>query len=597
MASKTISGSAKYSGTTRTVSLTVTSDPGSTSASWSVTSSPSSGTRPFTKIRATVNGTNVVNTSYPSSFPSNANGNNFATYGGTRTGTCTVPAYGDVSMSLGCGVGHNNNTDISVSGTLSKPRPTWTVSYNANGGTSTPSSQTVYQGEACTLASKISRNNSSSTSNVTITVGYNANGGSSTPSNSTGTAVNTTTTTYTFSQWAAGSTSGTKYNAGASFTPSSNTTMYATWSTSSSTARTSNPSITLRGAISRANTTVSSYNVSYNANGGSSTPATQTATKTRSYSFGGWNTNSSGTGTNYSASTAYTFSANATLYAKWSSSDSGGSITLPAAISRANSSAAGYSVTYNANGGSGAPSAQTSASRPITYTFKKWAAGSTSGTQYSAGASYTPSAATTMYALWNSSTATNSAWTCSSTVPTRTGYTFLGWSESSTATTATYQPGTAYTLTSGKTLYAVWQINNYYIDVNGYNDNTNASNITGYGKFDMYINNTLAATQITDYYQSHPYGTTYEIKNITPEWGIKYNGVQSGVLKGTIGVGDVSTRLSFTTLPVVVNANVNGGWEQGILYVNVNGEWRKAKALNIRQTDDWKKLDKFDFTL
>ena len=597
MASKTISGTASWSGSSRTVSLTVTSDPGSTSASWSVTSSPSSGTRPFTKIRATVHQTNVVDTSYPSSFPSNANGNNFATYGGTRTGTCTVPAYGDVALSLGCGVGHNNNTDISVSGVLSKPRPTWTVSYNANGGTSTPSSQTVYQGEACTLASKISRNNSSSTSNVTITVGYNANGGSSTPSNSTGTAVNTTTTTYTFSQWAAGSTSGTKYNAGASFTPSSNTTMYATWSTSSSTARTSNPSITLRGAISRANTTVSSYNVSYNANGGSSTPATQTATKTRSYSFGGWNTNSSGTGTNYSASTAYTFSANATLYAKWSSSDSGGSITLPAAISRANGSAAGYSVTYNANGGSGAPSAQTSANRTITYTFNKWAAGSTSGTQYSAGASYTPSAATTMYALWNSSTATNSAWTCSSTVPTRTGYTFLGWSESSTATTATYQPGTAYTLTSGKTLYAVWQINNYYIDVNGRNDNTDAGNITGYGKFDMYINNTLAATQITDYYQSHPYGTTYEIKNITPEWGIKYNGVQSGVLKGTVGVGDVSTRLSFTTLPVVVNANVNGAWEQGILYVNVNGEWRKAKALNIRQTDDWKKLDKFDFTL
>lgn len=597
MASKTISGSAKYNGTTRTVSLTVTSDPGSTSASWSVTSSPSSGTRPYTKIRATVGNTNVVNTSYPSSFPSNANGNNFATYGGTRTGTCTVPAYGDVALSLGCGVGHNNNTDISVSGTLSKPRPTWTVSYNANGGSSTPGSTTVYQGEACTLAGAISRNKATSTANQTITISYNANGGSSTPSNSTGTAVNTTTTTYSFSKWAAGSTSGTQYSAGASYTPSGNTTMYAIWSSSSSTARTSNPSITLRGAISRANTTVYSYNVSYNANGGSSTPATQTATRIRSYSFGGWNTNSSGTGTNRSASTAYTFSENATLYAKWTQSESGGSITLPGAISRANSSVAGYSVTYNANGGSGAPATQTSANRTTTYTFNKWAAGSASGTQYSAGASYTPSAATTMYATWNSSTPTESAWTCSSTIPTRTGYTFLGWSESATATSATYTAGTAYTLTSAKTLYAVWKINSYTIDINGLVDNISLGNINGYGKFDMYINDVLVGSQLTDYNQLQPYGTSYELKNITPDWGIKYNGVQSGIIKGTVGVGNVTTTLSFTTLPVVVNANVNGAWEQGILYVNVNGEWRKAKALNIRQTDDWKRLDKFDFSL
>lgn len=473
----------------------------------------------------------------------------------------------------------------------------YTVSYNANGGSSTPASQSCTHGNSVTLANAISRNNGVSTANETITVSYNANGGSSTPGNTTGSAVNTTTTTYTFNGWHLNSASGTTYSAGANYSATSNVTFYAGWNSSSSTARTSNPSIKLANAISRNTDTLSSYVVSYNANGGSSTPSSQTATKTRSYTFGGWNANSGGTGTNYSAATNYTFSANTTLYAKWSSSDSGGSITLPAAISRANSSTTGYTVSYNANGGSGAPSSQTSGNRTITYAFNKWAAGSASGTTYNAGASYTPTANTTMYATWTSTTNANSAWTCSSTVPTRTGYTFLGWSTNSGATTPTYTAGTAYTITSNLTLYAVWQVNYYYLDLNGYLDGVSANNIANYGKCEVYINGSKVASQVTDYYTQHPYGSSYEITNINPEWGIKYNGPYSGSVKGTIGAGNVSVSLSFSTLPVVVNANKDGTWRQGIVWVNVNGEWTKAKALNIRQESDWKRLEKFDFTL
>ncbi len=74
-----------------------------------------------------------------------------------------------------------------------------------------------------------------------------------------------------------------------------------------------------------------------------------------------------------------------------------------------------YSVTYNANNGSNAPA-----------------------TQYKAHG----------YNL----TLTNS-------VPTREGYTFLGWSTSSTATTATYTAGSNFTGNSNTTLYAVWERN------------------------------------------------------------------------------------------------------------------------------------------
>ena len=80
------------------------------------------------------------------------------------------------------------------------------------------------------------------------------------------------------------------------------------------------------------------------------------------------------------------------------------SYTIPALAS--------YTVSYNANGGSGAPSSQTkyygktltlSSAKPTRtgYTFSKWNTKSDgSGTSYNAGASYTANSAVTLYAIW-----------------------------------------------------------------------------------------------------------------------------------------------------------------------------------------------------
>lgn len=172
---------------------------------------------------------------------------------------------------------------------------TYTLSYNANGGSSTPSSVSALQDQTITLASAIGHTSVPSTG--TITISYNANGGSGAPGNSTGTYTNTTT--YTFNKWTY---NGSNYNAGGSFTmPASNVTMTASWSTNTS--RTSNPSITL-----------------------SSTRPTRNG-----YTFLGWSESSSATSASYSAGTAYTFSTNKTLYAVWT----------PAKIK----------LTLNANGG------------------------------------------------------------------------------------------------------------------------------------------------------------------------------------------------------------------------------------------------------
>lgn len=51
----------------------------------------------------------------------------------------------------------------------------------------------------------------------------------------------------------------------------------------------------------------------------------------------------------------------------------------------------------------------------------------------------------------------------SETVPTREGYTFLGWGTTENATAASYQPGDMYSVDGDITLYAVWQQKTYTI--------------------------------------------------------------------------------------------------------------------------------------
>ena len=156
---------------------------------------------------------------------------------------------------------------------------------------------------------------------------------------------------------------------------------------------------------------VNTYTITYNANGGNESNQTQEVkygetwttkdkifTKT-GYTQVGWNTKADGSGTTYSLKKLQKArkEGNLTLYAKW----------------KVNT----YTITYNANGGSGAPSSQN-------YTY------SNSGTI-----------------------------TLSSTKPTRAGYTFLGWSLSSSASSASYYAGQQWGRHNANnyTLYAVWK--------------------------------------------------------------------------------------------------------------------------------------------
>ena len=201
------------------------------------------------------------------------------------------------------------------------------------------------------------------------------------------------------------------------------------------------------------------------------------------YTFLGWYTAQTG-GTKISSSTRVTDSSSIILHGRWQQNY--------------------CSVTYNANLGIGAPPKQTgisygslctlSSAKPTFtgYTFLGWSTNYNAKTaQYRPGESIKLYSDITLYAIWSRNTYTlkynengggysnnppssltkyyGDSFTVTSICPKRTGYTFLGWSTSSTATKATYKSGNTITATKNMTLYAVWQIKKFNVcyDVKG----------------------------------------------------------------------------------------------------------------------------------
>ena len=195
------------------------------------------------------------------------------------------------------------------------------------------------------------------------------------------------------------------------------------------------------------------------------------------------------------SSTADTTDLTFSVQEAWDGSFDGVLLTLSGSICTLQIAEPTYTVTFNANGGSGAPEAQIKTGNvPLTlsgaipkrtgYTFLGWATSATAtSAQYAAGGTYTNDADVILYAVWKANTYTvtynanggsgtmaNSSHTYDTAKAltangfTRTGYTFLGWSTSASATTATYsnkQSVKNLTATNGATitLYAVWQKN------------------------------------------------------------------------------------------------------------------------------------------
>lgn len=162
---------------------------------------------------------------------------------------------------------------------------------------------------------------------------------------------------------------------------------------------------------------------------------------------------------------------------------------------------ASYSVTYNANGGSGAPATQTK---------------------------------------YYGQTLTLSA-----TKPTRSGYLFLGWNTSSSATTALYQPGASYTSNAALALYAVWKLDYIQPTISNLkavrcNSSGTASDsgtyikVTGSWKVDTSITSSNKATNLKIEYKVSTASSWTSASSTNPA-------AVSGTISSVIGGGGIAT--------------------------------------------------------
>lgn len=389
-------------------------------------------------------------------------------------------------------VGYTNNVFIINYRTqsVSTSTATYTVTYNANGGSNAPAAQIKQNGVTLTLTT-------AKPTSPNVTLSLDANGGS----------VSSSSINYSksFKHWnTVANGSGTSYASGAGFTANANTTLYAQYGAATVTNLptptrlgytfngwfTSNNTQIVNGSTISSNTTVTArwtahtYTVSYNANGGSRAPAAQTkyhgtnlklhtsaptksvtvtfnanggsvnpASKVLNCPFVRWNTSANGSGTNYSAGATYTSNASATLYAQWSASAIG---QLPTPT-RANCTFVGWFSAIN--GGSQIYSTTSYGSNATIYarydyTIQYDLNGGTTGSGYSGEGETTIASSIKKHRVNLVLTAIR---------PTKSGMTFLGWSENKSATSATYPPGGTFTKDAPTVLYAVYGVATYTV--------------------------------------------------------------------------------------------------------------------------------------
>lgn len=318
--------------------------------------------------------------------------------------------------------------------TISYSAVTYRVSYNANGGSGAPSSGQYEYNETCTVSSTVpKRNGSSSSTEFTIT--GNANGGDS---NTSVTASKTVSTSYTFLGWATSSgSSSVAYVGGSTFAVTGNVTLYAVWSSSTSTTYSNNSLADLpqptRGSVS------ADYVLTLKPNNGEEN-STINVSKSGTYRFKSW---TDAAGTELSMSKTYTSST--TVYATWSTTTADSTTVYLPTPEKVKATTGSYVVTLNPSGGNVSPTSLT-ANIGTSYLFMGWS--TTNSVNNVVSNPYTVTATTTLTAIWESYSYTDSV-----TLPSafKEGLRFTGWTEVANSGEFVANP---YTPTKNITLYA-----------------------------------------------------------------------------------------------------------------------------------------------
>lgn len=362
------------------------------------------------------------------------------------------------------------------------------------------------------------------------------------------------------------------------------------------------------------------------------------------FAFGGQSTTFSTSVSGYHtdtviASVSFTYNNNTGgTYTGYTNSDAGtfyfsGGVYIPAGT---------YTVSYNANGGTGAPASQTkypgtnltlSSTIPTkspttvnsytitfnagegtaqyttytptdTTTYDCWCWNTKqdgTGSGYQFGGIYGTDASVTMYAQYHSTTTKGGV-----VLPTaeRYGYTLQGWTRDLTTGVLVSDN---YIPTKNETLYAVWQImvpDNPYTTSTALDNleitSTSTSDITPFtGTIScvaslpivrqlLYSFSNDNGTTWTNYQSSNSYNFTGLHEETEYTCRIRVKAVHQGVDSEDLIV--TSNPFTFTTLAdqAKLRRMINGQWKKGKAFYKVNGQWVKAKKVYILIDGQWK---------
>lgn len=212
-------------------------------------------------------------------------------------------------------------------------------------------------------------------------------------------------------------------------------------------------------------TTPKRYTITFNTNGGT----LDTASKVVECPFTNWNTNASGTGTSYQSGGNYTANEAATLYAQWGYATAG---DLPEPTITQGEFTGWFTALH---GGTQIIETSDIGSSMTLYARYNYEVTYTSRAYYYPGESDEP----VEFEMADQTKVYDETLQLWDITPQYDGYQFRGWATSSTSSTATYQPGDNYTANAPLNLYGLYSEPAYTVTfVNGFGTTLKTQQVT-----------------------------------------------------------------------------------------------------------------------
>ena len=478
---------------------------------------------------------------------------------GTATTDFFTITYGDNTSSTGLPANTSDSTylKISKSGYTTLANSAWVCKSGCTTSGKVFASGTVYNAsDFCNASSANCTVELNANWQKVHTITYNANGGSGAPasqsvingSSFTASSTKPIRTGYTFLGW--GSSSGAttvSYTPGTTYTPTSDLTLYAIWkinkvnfkfstnggtvqATSSSSGNTYKWKQDSNGIISRTDPNGSTYyEVFYTLDYGANTN-----------SSGFPNYNNSGflniTYSGYSAPENYEWkclsgcSTNGKLFNQdsvYKASDLCDASSSDCTVVLGVNWKQVQTITYDANGGSGAPASQTKLD--------------------------------------------GSSITLSSTKPTRSGYTFVNWNTKADGSGTSYNAGTAYTAIGTTTLYAQWEASVYTVTLNTQSATSNGTTKVYYQYNTTKTINGTVCYYYTDSSLTNCLSSGYVLTKPT-KTGYTFNGYYTSTSGGGTQYVDKDGRFIHNLYTTIGNKTLYAYWSPAVYTITLNNQ-------------------------